>query len=486
MSALVELLEDCRPADLDRIIPVVQRLHAWLGETAYADCDKPGFVGRTLALASDGRFDADARLTLAGDVLELAASCGLPIQDVDHARLGVLARASLGEAASAVRHRGEVADPQVMRRHTVFPGTLVGPEHAATRGLVEYVAALASDPTSELVDVWVRGEVSEALGGYVAERLGAALERVRFFAIDRQPDYLARLIQQGPRTSHFWRESPLTVDISLFALTGPTLMLADAEIPPLQHADVCWGLGEAPDVEAAWRRRGAPEAFVANYLQARALPHSAAPIQARSRKELGLSQDDLVIATAGERLAADFDQAFVDGIGGFLLADPQRRWLVAGPLPDFWVSAFQQVLGRQFVHLPDGGACEPPADLFANPFRTGGAETALAAIEAGAVLLTRGDVGGAAALVPQAHRVGNAEDYFERLDQLAADPVLRRAWAADQRAWAGRRTDPTLFAADLKAMIELAYKRYRARLPASLDEILALRPPRLGKLGGRA
>lgn len=486
MSALVELLEDCRPSDLDRAIPIVQRLHAWLGEAAWDGCEKAGFAGRALPLAQTPRFDAEARLTLAGDVLDICEMCALPLADADHETLGRLARAALGEVAGFVRHRGEAADVRVMRRHTLFPGPLHDADAPSTRSFVEYLAALAGESANETVDVWVRGELSPQLGGYIAERLGPALDRVRVFAIDRQPDYLAHLIQQGPRTSHFWRESPLAVDVSLFALTGPTLMLAPQDAPPLQHADVYWSARDAGHVEALWRRCGAPEPFVANYLEAPAIPHRPASARAHGRRELGLGDDDLVIATAGTRLGGDFDQAFVDGLGPFLLADPRRRWLVAGPLPDFWVAAFRQVLGGQFVHLPHGGDCEPTADLFANPFRAGGSAEALAAIQAGAVLLTRGDIGEAAAFVPPGHRAGGAEDYFDRLEQLATDPALRETWAAEQRAHAGRRTDPALFASGLEEMIELAYKRYRARLPASLEEILALRPPGLASLRGRA
>jgi glycosyltransferase involved in cell wall biosynthesis len=488
VSALVDLLEDCRPADLDRVIPIVQRLHAWLGDAAYAGCDKEAFVGRTLALAQGGRFDADRRLTLAGDALDLSAACALPFADADYGRIGVLVRAALGEAAAHIRHRGETADKRVMRRHTVLPGALVDESHAQTRSLVEYVAALARDPGCELVDVWVHGEVSPELGRYIAERLGPALERVRLFAIDRQPDYLALLMQQGPRTTHVWFENPLSADISLLALIGPTLMVTGEDVPPLQHADVYWSCREPAYLEALWRRRGAPEAFVANYVQTQAVPHHVAPaVRTRSREELGLASDDLVIATAGDRLGAEFDQAFVDGMGGFLLADPRRRWLVAGDLPDFWMSAFQQVLGRQFVPAPldDLAGLLTTADLFANPFRPGGGDIALAAIEAGAVVLTR-DLGDTAGFVPEAHRAGDADAYFDRLEELAEDASLRQACAAEQRALAGRRLDQAKFAAELKDLVALAYKRYRARLPATLEEILALRPPGVGSLRGRA
>ncbi|MFC3080096.1 glycosyltransferase [Phenylobacterium terrae] len=489
MTALVDLLEDCQPADLDRVIPIVQRLHAWLGETAYDGCDKQGFAGRTLALAQDARFDADARLTLAGDVLDLTAACGLPICDADYAALGAMVRAALGEAAAHIRHRGEAADGRVMRRHTVLPGALVSPTDAPTRDVVEYLAALAGDAANELIDVWVRGDVSADLGGYIAERLGPALERVRFFAIDRQPDYLALLMQQGPRTSHVWRESPLAADISLLALIGPTLMVVGEDVPPLQHADVYWSCREPAHIEAVWRRRGAPETFVANYVQTQAIPHRSPPAgPPRSREELGLAPDDLVLATVGPRLGAEFDQAFVDGLGAFLLADPRRRWLVAGPMPDFWISAFGQVLGRQFVHAPldvDLPGLLALADLFANPFRAGGGSFALVAIEAGAVVLTC-DEGDVAGFVPEAHRAGDADAYFGRLEELAADASLRQAWAAEQRALAGRRLDASRFAAELKDLVALAYKRYRARLPATLEEILALRPPGVGSLRGRA
>lgn len=489
MSALVDLLEDCQPADLDRVIPIVQRLHAWLGDAGFAGCDKEGFAHRLLTLAEGGRFDADARLTLAGDVLDLCHWCGLPISDADFAALGGLVRAALAEAAAHIRHRGEAADAGVMRRHTVLPGALVSPEHGPTRDLVEYVAALAREGANELIDVWVRGEVSSDVGAYIAERLGSALERVRFFAIDRQPDYLALLMQQGPRTTHVWRESPLAVNISLLALIGPTLMVTGEDVPPLQHADVYWSCREPAHVEAVWRRKGAPEAFIANYVQTQAAPHRSPPSgRPRSREELGLAPDDLVLVTVGPRLGAEFDQAFVDGMGGFLLADPRRRWLVAGPLPDFWISAFGQVLGRQFLHVPldeDLPGLLALSDLFANPFRTSGGAFAAAAITGGAVVLTS-DQGDVAGLVPEAHRAGDADAYFDRLDELAAQPSLRQAWAAEQRALTGRRLDQGRFAAELKELVALAYKRYRARLPARLEEILALRPPGVGSLRGRA
>lgn len=486
MTALVDLLEDCQPADLDRVVPVVQRLHAWLGEAGFSGCDKAGFAGRTLDLAGDGRFDAQARLTLAGDVLDLSGWCGLPICDADYGRLGGMVRTALAELAGAVRHKGEAADAQVMRRHTVFSGALMDERRAPTQSLVEYVAALARDASNEIVDVWVRDEVSPELGEYVAARLGTALERVRFFAIDRQPDYLSHLIQQGPRTSHFWGESPLAIDISLLALIGPTLMFSAGETAPLQHADVFWSCAETGQMQSLWRRRGAPESFVANYVQAQSIPWRVETAgRTRSREELGLAREDLVIATVGERLAVAFDQDFVDGMGAFLLADARRRWLVVGPLPDFWISAFGQVLGRQFVHVPNDDdlpglmAC---ADLLADPFRAGGAEAAICAITAGAVALTRGDLGEAAAFVPPAHCAADPDDYFDRLEQLAGDPVLRQAWAAEQRALAARRLDQDAFAAALKDLVALAYKRHRARHPSALEDLLALRPSGLGSL----
>ncbi|MFA5601326.1 MAG: hypothetical protein WCY15_00745 [Phenylobacterium sp.] len=488
MSALVDLLEDCQPADLDKVVPVIQRLHAWLGEAAFAGCDKPGFAARLLALADDPRFDAERKLTLAGDLVLLSRACGLPISDADRARLGPLARQSLGALAGEARHKGAPPEPSVMRRHTVFADGLADHRSAAARGLVGYLAALAADPDNEIIDVWVRGGVSDGFGTLVAEGMGPAGRRARFFALDRQPDYLARLIEQGPRTSHFWGVDPLTIDLSLFALIGPTIAYAPGEAPPLQYADVYWSAREAARAKPAWRRRGAPKAFVANYRQAAALPWpaaAAAPDDRTGRAALGLEDGDLVIATAGERLALDFDQAFVDGMGGFLVADPTRRWLVAGPLPDFWTSALGQVLGRQFVHAPapeNLTALLAAADIYTEPFRAGDGEAAQAAIAVGAAVLTLGEPGDAAAFVPEAHRAADADDYFARLEALATDAGLRRAWAADQHVLAARRGDPDAFAAELNAMIRLAYKRCRARHPSSLEGLLDLPPQSLAAL----
>jgi hypothetical protein len=95
------------------------------------------------------------------------------------------------------------------------------------------------------------------------------------------------------------------------------------------------------------------------------------------------------------------------------------------------------------------------------------------AMEAGCVVLTRGDLGDVPAFVPAHHRAHDAASYFEQLAALVDDADLRATWRAEQAALIGRFLDPQGFEAELAQLSQLAFERFRARTPVQLAPVLA-------------
>jgi hypothetical protein len=486
MSVLDGILEDAQPGYEGQVAGLLNRLRAAIGEEHFAGVDKAGLILHVVRLLDGAAGPSRLVLQLICDLAALSWWCGLEMTDETSAALAALTRKVHYKDAEGIRLHDRPADAAARHAHVVFIGSVVNPLHSPTRGAFEYLRALAADPRTRTIEVFHQGTLTPELVDYGLERLSGLGVQPDFFCMDDDPDFILKAVQKGPRTFHFWCEGPFLPHISLTAIFGPTLMFICGDDAPAQFADAYWYCHEADYIRDLWRRRGAPASFAANYRQLDSVCFNlAAPARRRDRAELGLRPDDIVLTTAGNRLSVEFDQAFVDGLGGLLLANPKLRWLVVGRLRDYWISAFSQVLGDQFVHVefdPDLASLFAVTDIFANPFRAGGGNTAIMAIEAGAAAVTRGDMGDVGAFVPAGHRAADAGAYFQELEELIADPALRAARLAEQQALLSRRLDQALFARELGALCEVAYERFVARHPLDLETIYA--QPRVS--GGRA
>jgi hypothetical protein len=110
-------------------------------------------------------------------------------------------------------------------------------------------------------------------------------------------------------------------------------------------------------------------------------------------------------------------------------------------------------------------------DVFANPFRNGGGNSAMFALTANAVVLTTHD-GDVASMVPPEHRAKDAADYFARLAALVDEPGLIDAWRGPQQERRVLMNDQTYFLSALKAMVDLAHERYEARQGRTLTSVV--------------
>lgn len=477
MDVFEQVLADCQPGYLPQVKFILERLGTELGVQAFDEVDKSTFVPHATVLLASARSHPALKLEMIGNLMSLSWWCGLPLTGKAEGALSALARRTCFELVRNVGERPAAADPAARRHHAVFVGPLVNSLHSPTRGAFDYVRALASDPDNSHVTMFYDGVLSPELEAYAAERLARFARKVRLVGKEGNRGFVGEALAAGPSTFHFWCERPFKIHIPLLALLGPTVMFTCADSPPVHFSDVYWYCQDPEYMAALWRERGAPETFAANYVQTESAPfHGPAPVVGRNRSDLGFGSDETVIVTVGNRLAAELDQPFVDGMGALVLRNPQVRWNVVGDLPDYWVAAFETVLGAQFSYTPydpDLAGRLASADIVANPFRAGGGNAAVMAVQAGAVVVTRGDMGDVRAFVPADHRARDSEAYFSALQDLVASPLLRVAWLEEQRALLARRLDQELFARELKSLVRLAYDRFAKRTPTEVEAVFA-------------
>lgn len=475
MSSLADfLLLNAQPGYERGVAAIARRWGALFGSEAFDGMDLDQ-IAETALTRLETTLAPGHVATVATDISALIWWCGLPFDRERHVRLGRAVRAASGRLLEPIKVDA-AAPTSLPRRAALYTCALQSPHHSPSRGAADYAAALLADPDVEQLDIYHGGVLSDPMKAYLRERLGAAADRVALIPTDAE-QHFAPMIERGPYVHHIWCDYAARVHLALASRLGPTLMYACGDQPPMQHADVYWFYHRPDYIAGRWAEEGAPASFATRYVEAVAGPHNPAltTVERGGRAAWGLPGDAVVIATVGNRLAVDFDQAFVDGVGGLVASDPRLVWLVVGALPDWLSSACGQVLGDRFRHIGferELGKLLGAVDLFANPFRRGGGDTAVTAMLGGAVVVTTeaGDVGG---LVPPQHRAADADDYIERLTSLATDPALRAAWAADQATHIGGLTDQARFGAELKRLTALAFKRYQARAgvsPWSMDD----------------
>lgn len=477
--ALVDFLREGAQA---RYIPSIEFIAArWddmLGPDALNDVDDDTFVARAVSLFEREQFADGGVLQLITDLNSVAWWRGPPIDDASAGRLSALARrVHLDHADAIVLPPLNILRAATRRAHAVFVGDLVTPQHSPSRGAIDYVAALAMDPLIERIDLHHGGKITPPMQAYIDERL-AATPRGRglsLVSMAETSNYLGEAITKGPCTFHFWCEPAMAPHITVAARLGPTVMFTCGDEPPPQYADVFWYFHEPEHMAPIWSRRGAPDSFIRNYVRSISGPfYDEGKPAPRTRAEVGLADDAFVITTVGNRLAVDLDEAFVTGLEMVLRERPHCVWLVVGALPDPLLDACRQILGDQFRYVEEDlelARLMTIADLFANPFRNGGGNSAMIALTAGAVLLTTNS-GDVAAMAPPEHRAADVDDYFARLATLIDEPETLEAWRGPQQARMRLMTDQKHFLASLKAMVATAFDRFAARRGRTLTSVV--------------
>lgn len=472
------LLSETQPNYVAQVTSIADRWEVTLPEDFAVGLDNDNFVPRLVDQIESGVFADDEVLQLISDLWSLTWWRGPKIDDDCSRRI-------IGRAVSIFRSvfdRPNLPQPTVARskarkEHSVFVGTLQDPLHSPSRGAIDYVAVLAMDPAVERIDIYYAGSITPRLQAYIDERIGALIRRrgIRFFCVDVVEDLLSEVVGRGACTFHFWCEPALSPWIGLMSLFGPTVMFVCGDEAPVQYADVYWYFHQPDYVAERWARRGAPQSFINNYVFSQSGPTLIeGPPSPRKRQPLGWNENNFIMASVGNRLGIDLDEAFVTGMEAILRAHPECVWLVVGSLPEHLIYAFEQGFGFQFRHIPfeaQLGELMTIVDVFANPFRPGGGNSANNALTAGTVLLTLAE-GDVASLVPPEHRANDNEDYFARLLKLVEDPNHLAAWRELQQSQHAGLVDQTAFLESLRSMTSLAYERFLARRSTPLTSVI--------------
>lgn len=464
MNLLDLLLAHAQPGYERGLTVIAQRWVKMMGPAAFAGADLDGAVETALRHA-EGDAQGGQTGLIAGDLSSLVWWCGAQMDATRQARLARAVRAAAGRTFDALNFP-DAPMTAAPKRRVLWTGALQSPKHSPSRGAADLAATLLADPEVEQLDIYHGGAIPAPMKAYLVERLGKAASRVGLIPTDSETHW-SSVIDRGPAIHHVWCDYAARLHLALAARMGPVAMYACGDQPPMQYADAYWFYHRPDYIARRWAEEGAPAGMAGRYVETLAGPHNpalTAPNKA-AREAFGLPADKVVITTVGNRLAVDFDQAFVDGMGGLIAANPGLHWRVVGALPEWLADACAQVLGEGFSHQPyeaELGRFMTTVDLFANPFRRGGGDTAVTAMlgGAGVVSLEEGDVGG---LIPAEHRWADADAYFAALTELATDAPHRAAFVARQAGHIAQLTDQTLFGAEVRRLEAIALERFNAR-----------------------
>ncbi len=467
------LLSSAQPGYASSIQVIADRWRHFGVVAALDGVDDPTLFPRTLDwVASQPDQDAQT-LQILEDLSALSWWRGPEISDAVARQIGEVSAPIFDRIAAALRRDqlSRTTRETARRRHILMVGALLGPLHSPSRGAVDYAAALCLDPDIVEIRVCHSNDLEPGLQAYIRARLGPDLAagRVQFVNIDRRPDFLTAILAHGGGAFHFWCERPMSPYVTLLSWLGPTLMFTCGDERPYQYADVYWYFHSRERMAARWLRRGAAPEWAQNYLSSPSGPFfDVEPVVTRARQPSVVTEAEIVVATVGNRLGVDMDQAYISGMESFLRSTPEAVWMVVGDLPPPLLSACEQVLGERFRHVPydpDLAGLLTTVDIFSNPFRAGGGASAAIALKCGAVVLTR-SIGDVASLVPEDHLSESSDVYFEHLRQLAQDVRMRDAWRRAQRRQYEIRADQPQLMQVMRDFVATAHARYMTRLAA--------------------
>ena len=480
-------LEDYLPS----VALIADNWSALLEPEALEGLDNENFHPRIVQLLESGGLGDDVRLELGRDLQSLAWWRGSVIPLDLRCRIDAVTGPILMKFADdLVLGPRSLPASRLRRAHVLLVGALEDPNHhSPSAAVIDYAAALARDPRIERLEIVHSGAIGPAMSAYITERLGGfpARRGISLVSTRENQGFLADILSRGPCTFHMVCEPHLSPVINIVSRLGPTVMFTCADAVPVQYADVYWFYHSADHMAPIWRGQGAPEVFIGNYVQSLSGPwHETPPPSRLSKSDIGLPDDALVIATVGNRLGIDMDEAYITGMELAVRERPDCVWMVVGGLPEELSGACRQILGSQFLHIPYSTALDQlmtTVDVFANPFRSGGGRSAYIALGAGAAVLTLGQ-GDACTAIPEDVRAVDVADYFRRLDMLLDSRELLEAFKAYEADYFRMVCDQKAFHANLQKMVRLAGERYVARQGgARLSETVFAPEPLLVRAG---
>jgi hypothetical protein len=483
MTLRQSLLARCQRGYETPVGRIAQEWSLIFGEDAFETVSPEDFPMAVLDQVWRNTIDDSLKPQIFGNLFSLAAWCGFNITPQMHSLVGQDLRRVIYDCVRHVRVSGST--PRRPTVHALFTCKFRDPLHSPTRGVVDYGLALLSDPQVERVDIYHDGAVEPEMLDYLRQRLGDFGDRIHLVPLNL--GQIGTVLERGPTMTHIWCDHAMAAHLSLLAALGPTIMFICADAPPYQYADVYWFFHNASYIAKSWAQKGVPDSFIANYMPCAQGPNTIirrSEIR-RSKAEFGLGDEDVLLVSVGNRLAVEIDRVFMNGVEAALRAHPSAVWLAVGQLPDNLLNACHTVLGRQFLHVPyerQLNSLLTACDIFINPFRAGGGDSAAQAMSNGAVVLTRGDFGDVAGLTPLAHHAADAEDYFLKLVDLIENPALRSAWSSVQSVHINALWDQAAFTLSLRHMADIAWDRYQQRVGQPIERLFAL-PARLAQNG---
>ncbi len=468
------LATTCQPNYKSSVLDIIIEFSQQLDLHAFDDIELNFLPTKIIEQIESSNIDPMIKVHLLSGLLNLDWWSDIDLSDQNKSDISRLARKELFKLASQFTNLPSKSNDLKKERHAVFVGQIVHLLHSPTRGALDYIRALSKYKTTKKIDVFYTGNITAEIKIYADEIIGNN-KQIDYINITTDAGWLETAIQNGPYTYHFFCEPHLSVQIGIMSLFGPSIMLTTGNTAPIQYSDVYWFSQDVEYTESLWRRTGAPNQFLKNYISLRSAPiFIPQPSKKRERIELGFKETDIILTSVGNRLGTEITEEFIDGLCPIIKNNKNIRWLAIGPLQDYWIETFSSVLGEQFVHVPhdsDLPSLMENVDIFVNSFRAGGGMSAAIAIDAGAVVLGRGDFGDAMSITPHAHRQNSISDYFSKLQDLIENSDLRQIWNKEQREYLKFYADPINFQNYLANMIDISHERYKNRQPIDIKQI---------------
>jgi len=466
------LATTCQPNYKDSVLDIIIEFSKNLDLNAFNGIELEFLPNLIITQIELSNIDPMVKVHLLSGLMNLDWWSDINLTDINKSDISKLARAELYKLASQFKYLPTKSNHLKKERHAVFVGQIVHLLHSPTRGALDYIRALSKYEKITKIDVFYTGNITTEIKIYADEIIGDNTQ-INYINITTDNDWLESAILNGPYTYHFFCEPHLSVQIGILALFGPSIMFTTGNTAPIQYSDVYWFSQELQYIESLWHRTGAPNQFIKNYISLRSAPiFVPQPHKKRSRLELGFEESDIILTSVGNRLGTEITEEFIDGLCPIILNNKKIRWLAIGPLQDYWVETFSSVLGEQFIHVPydsDLPSLMENVDIFVNSFRAGGGMSAAIAIDAGAVVLGRGDFGDAMSITPHSHRQNSISEYFDKLQDLIHNSNLRQIWSKEQKEYLEFYADPKNFQNYLVNLIDIAHERYKDRQPTDIN-----------------
>jgi hypothetical protein len=246
-------------------------------------------------------LDELVKIHLLSGLMNLDWWSDLNLSDQNKADLSKVARGALFKVASSFTNIPLEPGERTKNRHAVFVGQIVHLLHSPTRGAFDYIRALNSYEETTRIDVFYTGKMTPDIESYADEVCDNNI-KINYINIESEPNWLETAIRNGPYTYHFWCEPHLSVQIGIMALFGPSVMFTTGHVAPVQYSDVYWYSHDVEYVESLWKRTGAPDYFIENYVFLKSAPLFVPKSNhIRSRNDFGIEVDDIVLTSVGNQ-----------------------------------------------------------------------------------------------------------------------------------------------------------------------------------------